>query len=245
MATVCPWAGVSASLCFCLPVCASQDLMHCKLVWRGEQGADNGLTRVCLSVPGGLSETLPRRIMLLSERWYLALTDNSLQFAGLCSVIDWALSLTSAWALLAAPAKLEKAIFPFTVHLQFSTKLLSPHHHLLCRNLHHWQKSAKLVECNFTSEASLNLHSLEPHKEDDGLALSAWLPIHFGWCIRKSTMPLTQPPAWRQTRVMGLFHCTALYLLLIWQIYLKTGVRAFLPRHHQHSNKQEYWANHA
>lgn len=54
------------------------------------------------------------------------------------------------------------------------------------RHLHHWQKCTKLVECIFTSEASLDLHSLEPHKEDDGLALSASLPVHFGWCIRKS-----------------------------------------------------------
>ena len=69
-------------------MCASQDLVHCMLVQRGEQGADNGLTRVCLSVPGGLSERLPRRIVLLSECSYAALTDNSLQFAGLCCVID-------------------------------------------------------------------------------------------------------------------------------------------------------------
>lgn len=90
------------------------------LVQRVEQGADDGLARVCLSVPRGLSETLPRRIMLLSECSYAALTDNSLQFAGLCCVIDRALSLTSAWALLTSLAKLEKAIFPFTVHLKFS-----------------------------------------------------------------------------------------------------------------------------
>jgi len=69
---------VSASLCVRLLVCALLDSVRCMLTRRGEQESHGGLTRVCLSVPGGLSETLPRRTVLLSECSSAALTANSL-----------------------------------------------------------------------------------------------------------------------------------------------------------------------
>lgn len=85
--------GLSVSRCFSIALClfacvCIAGLAALRSCAKRGTGGEDGLTRVCLSVPGGLSEMLPRRIVLLSECWYAALTDNSLQFAGLCCVID-------------------------------------------------------------------------------------------------------------------------------------------------------------
>lgn len=153
-----------------------------------------------------------------------------LQSAGLCSVIDWALSFTSAWAALATSAKLGKAIFPFTVHLQFSIKLWSPS----------LQTPLSLAEVYKAGGMHFYFRSLIKFAFL-GAPQGRWWSgfVCFTSCslrVMHQKELLTQP-AWSQTQVMGLFYCTAFCFLLTWQICLKIDI---FPKHHQHSSKWEY-----